>query len=483
MSATITTACNAGEDPLSFLLGGSPAVNVTTSHSVDDRCSNRAALLSSPAQNDSPAAPATDRATVTERPPPSETPQERAARLLAMCDERGVGTAKDKLGPASTLEGTTGTCVDETIEKSSGTGDNPRRSLQSSRAFAQFTCNDYENSALFDESVTSLKSFPAKLDDAQVNKGNTATADTLSTISPQLISDGNAIDVDSLLRCNDRLEDEAHRLRTLLAKRTTALENEKKELASELSRIRDYHREELQRIKDVMADLMTRAEHLQRSIKDQREICGALTTENNQLRLENHHLRMRQTDLEVEIENGGDGGGGNTGGSSNTGNWLSLWGRGWKVEQAALSTTFPESPSGELHGVTNRPKEYSGGYDSDASEDSSSTANRDFLFSEGNDDATSAEKSNVRINKDVVDNAIRQRPPTEVPPPPIRDDVEEDYDDDAQSEEAEAEGYNRPDLGVLVGGLHVGQSTRSLFATEEDENHDRDKKKDGSLAS
>ena len=375
MSATrssITTSCNAGEDPLSFLLDSSPAA--TTSHVVDDCCINRAALPLPPAHRDASAAPATsaccttDSSAITETPSPPETPQDRAARLLAMCDERGVGTAKGTLKPpaSSTLQGM-GTGVDEAIERSSGSGgtSSPRRSLQTSRAFAQLTrstCNDDENSsssegndagdALFDESATSL----------------------------------------------DGLEDETHRLRTLLTKRTTALENEKRALASELSRIRDCHRES----QSVVADLMARMEHLQRSNKDQIEINEALTAENQQLRSENYYLRRRQADLEVEIESGGDGGGGNTGGSSDTENWLSRWGRGWKVEQTVPSTTFPD---GELRGVTdlvrpvcNMPKECSGGCDSDASEDSPQ-ANGDSLLREGINDATSAEESSVRIKE------------------------------------------------------------------------------------
>lgn len=429
MSATrrrsITTSCNAGEDPLSFLLDSSPAA--TTSH-VDDCCINRAALPLPPAHRDASAAPATcttgssDRVAVTETPSPPETPQDRAARLLAMCDERGVGTAKGTPKPpaSSTLQ-EMGTGVDETINngerEGSGGTSSPRRSLQTSRAFAQLTrstCNDDDNissswgsdagAVLFNESVTSLKST------LNTNEGNTATDHTAadhtlhiaSSISSQIISDGNAIDIDDLLRRNDRLEDETHRLRTLLTKRTTALENEKRALASELSRIRDCHRES----QSVVADLMTRMEHLQRSNKDQIEINEALTTENQQLRSENYYLRRRQTDLEVEIESGGDGGGGNTGGSSNTENWLSRWGRGWKVEQTVSSTTFPD---GELRGVTDlvrpvckMPKECSGGCDSDASEDSP-RANGDLLLREGKR-ATSAEERYVRSNKNVVDN-------------------------------------------------------------------------------
>lgn len=436
MSATtrrssITTSCHAGEDPLSFLLDSSPAA--TTSHVVDDCCIDRAALPLPPARRDASAAPATrtrtcttgssDRAAVIETPSPPETPRDRAARLLAMCDERGVGTAKGTLKPpaSSTLQGM-GTGVDETIERSSGSGGSPRRSLQTSRAFAQLTrstCNDDENfsssggndagAVLFNESATSLKS------SLNTNEGDTVTdhaaADhtlhiaSSSSISSQIISDINAIDIDDLLRRNDRLEDETHRLRTLLTKRTTALENEKRALASELSRIGDCHRES----QSVVADLMTRMEHLQRSNKDQIEINEALTTENQQLRSENYYLRRRQMDLEVEIESGGDGGSGNTGGSSNTENWLSRWGRGWKVEQSVSSTTFPD---GELRGVTDlaRPvckmaKEWSGGCDSDASEDSP-RANGDLLLREGINDITSAEESSVRINKNVVDNKI-----------------------------------------------------------------------------
>jgi hypothetical protein len=377
MSASITTACSAGDDPLSsFLIDVPPADALTTSFSISDAGSRPP--LWPPAQNDVSIA-VNDHETVATVP--LETFRERASRLLAMCDERGVGTTKGTRPPSAvslTLQNTS-RGVDGITERSPGSDANPRCSLKTSRVFAQLLLSPpsrpLENSkdslecngggALFHESVTSLES----KDDTQASKksvgaGDTSACDisaTLSTqheqsrsldkfISTQLISDGNNIDVDDLLRCNGRLEDEVHRLRTLLTKRTLVLEEEKRQLSSELSHIRDAHREELERVKDqsqyVVANLMSRTEELKRSMKDRREMFDALTAENHQLRLDNHYFRMK--------ESGRDGGDCNNSGYVNTTGYGWLLGYGWgggRKAKVSVSSPPESTRGGELHGL------------------------------------------------------------------------------------------------------------------------------------
>ena len=181
-----------------------------------------------------------------------------------MCDERGVGanTGDDKI-----------------LKRCPESNTNPARSLKNSIAQLlgstpinsenSFEGNDAED-ALFNESVASVE----LLDDTLLYKGNGASdSSALDTfVSAEFVPRGNEnnIDIDALLRSNDILEDENQRLRTLLTKRTLVLEAEKSKMISELSHIRDAHRAELERVesqsKQCVADLMSRTEHLKRSI-------------------------------------------------------------------------------------------------------------------------------------------------------------------------------------------------------------------------
>lgn len=411
----MSTSCGRGDDPLSrFLLDGGPPTAdpcmaaFSSATNSTGSSSQRVLPLSPPTQNEASTTSATNgEETVTTL----ETPQQRASRLLAMCDERGVGanTGDDKM-----------------LKRCPESNTNPVRSLKTSIAQLlgsspinsenSFEGNDAED-ALFNESVASVES----QDDTLVYKENGANASSAlnAFVSAEFISHGNEnnIDVDALLRSNDILEDENQRLRTLLTKRTLVLEAEKSKMISELSHIRDAHREELERVesqsKQCVAELMSRTEHLKRSINDQREMCDVLTKENQQLRFENHYLRMKQSDSDrVDCNSSSD--------SNTTGyGWLSRWGGGRKVEQAASSAPFSECASGgELHGNDlAATKESSNECASHSSGGSSSTA------------STCESNANLMIKKNVFAKTNNGEKKSKISPPPFGDNlVKEDGD-------------------------------------------------------
>lgn len=402
----MSTSCG-GDDPLSsFLRDGPPTADACTSSSSasvrTSRSSQRVLPLSPPTQNEAHTTRSAknDRETVTT----AETPQERASRLLAMCDERGVGTnTGDEIPKRPDIVQLLGSCVN-----------NNENSLEG---------NDAED-ALFSESVAS-------------DAGDFSAQDT----------------VDALLCSNDRMEGEIQKLRALLTKRTLVLEAEKSKMISELSHIRDGHREELAQSQQIVADLMSRMEHLKRSIKDQREMCDALTVENQQLRLENHHLRMKQSDGDRCDRN-------NPSDVNATGyGWLSRWGGGKKVEHAVSSAPFFESALGaELHGLDTTQKS-TDECDSNGSEGSSSTTSTREL----------RKNANLMIHKNIYAKTNTGGKKSKMPPPFWDNEVKED-DDDPQSQAA-TEAHDHSDLGGLVGGLV--QSTRSLLSTWDDGIHPR----------
>ena len=469
----IMSSCGKGDDPLSrFLLdgaGGSPTADPcmaafsSTTNSTGS-ISQRVLPLSPPTKNE--ASTTTRSATNGEETVTTlETPQQRASRLLAMCDERGVGanTGDDKI-----------------LKRCPESNTNPARSLKTSIAQLlgsspinsenSFEGNGAED-ALFNESVASVES----LDETLVYKENGVSDSSAPNrfVSAEFVPRGNEnnIDIDALLRSNDILEDENQRLRTLLTKRTLVLEAEKSKMISELSHIRDAHREELERVesqsKQCVADLMSRTEYLKRSINDQREICDVLTKENQQLRFENHYLRMKQSDSDrVGYNSSSD--------SNTTGHgWLSRWGGGRKVEQAASSASLSECAScGELHGNDLAPtKEIFNECASQGSGGSSSTA------------STCESNANLMIKKNVFAKTNTGEKTKMSPPPFGNNVVEEDGDngfgDGSAQSEADKPAHDRSDLGGLVGGLV--QSTRSLLSTWDDGIHKRHKGWVGSI--
>ena len=421
----MSTSCGRGDDPLSSFLLDSTSTGSS---------SQRVLPLSPPTQNE---ASTNGKETVTTL----ETPQQRASRLLAMCDERGVGanTGGDKMPKRS---------------PESNTCTNPARSLKTSIAQLlgsspinsekSFEANDAED-ALFNESVASAS--VESQADTLVNKDTGASdSSALNTfVAAEFASDGNEnnIDIDALLRSNDILEDENQRLRTLLTKRTLVLEAEKSKMISELSHIRDAHRQELERVesqsKQCVADLMSRTEHLERSINDQREICDVLTKENQQLRFENHYLRMKQSDS--------DRAGCNSSSSNTTGyGWLSRWG-GMKVD--ASSAPFSECASGEeLYGNAAATKASSNECASHGSSGSSST------------ESTCESNANLIFKKNVFAKTNTGEKKSNMPPPTctfgdnlVKEDGNNSSGDDSARSEAGKPTNDRSGLGGLVGGL------------------------------
>lgn len=432
----MSTSCGRGDDPLtSFLLDGGPptadsCMAFSSATNSTGSSSQRVLPLSPPTQNE---ASTNGEETVTTL----ETPQQRASRLLAMCDERGVGA---------------NTGGDKMLKRCPESNTNPARSLKTSIAQLlgsspinsekSFEGNDAQD-ALFNESVASVES---QADPLVYKRNGASDSSALNTfVSAEFVSDGNEnnIDIDVLLRSNDILEDENQRLRTLLTKRTLVLEAEKNKMISELSHIRDAHRQELERVesqsKQCVADLMSRTEHLKRSINDQREICDLLTKENQQLRFENHYLRMKQSDSgRVGCSSSSDS---NTIGYG----WLSRWRGGRKVE-AASPAPFSECASGEeLHyNDLAATKESSNECASHSSSGTSSTA--------------STCDANLMIKKNAFAKTNTGEKKSKMSPPPFGDNlVKEDGNssggDDSAGSEAGKPTNNRSGLGGLVGGL------------------------------